>query len=116
MKVPDPVEEQPLAWNAILEHTLIQTAEGDEVGVVEEVLGAEDIFHGIVLRAADPGALHLVPADQVVEITNRKVVIALTAAQVRELAPYKPEESYGLGMVGLFRKHLGWVSEGDRRG
>lgn len=112
----DSAEERPLAWNAILEFTPVCTTSGDEVGVVEEVLGAEDIFHGIVLRAADPGILHVVPADQVTQITNRKIVISLTPDQVRALPAYEPEASFALGIVGLFRKHLGWVGEHERKG
>lgn len=114
MKVPEPEEEQPLAWTAILEYTPVLASDGTEVGNVEEVLGAEDIFHGLVLRPGDSGTLRLIPADAVGAITNRKIETSLTSNQVRELPVYQPEASFGLGFVGLFRKHLGWVPDDGR--
>jgi hypothetical protein len=114
MKVPEPEEEQPLAWTAILEYTPVLSSEGTEVGTVEEVLGAEDIFHGIVLRSGDSGRLQLIPADAVRTITNRKIETTLTSNQVRDMSAYEPERSFGLGIVGIFRKRLGWVPDDGR--
>lgn len=113
MRVPEPDEESPLAWSAILADTPVFSADEQEIGIVLDVLGAEDIFHGVVVRAG-PGANDvMVPADRVRMITNRRVVTSLTPDEVRALPPYQEEASYGLGFVGLLRRHLGWVPEGD---
>lgn len=115
MKVPEPNDEQPLAWTAILEATPVYTADEQEVGIVVDVLGAEDIFHGIVVRAG-PGAEDvMVPADRVRVITNARIVTSLTGDEFRALPPYREEDSYHLGFAGLFRR-LGWVPEEGRGG
>ncbi|HEX6507302.1 MAG TPA: PRC-barrel domain-containing protein [Chloroflexota bacterium] len=114
MKVPEPENEQPLAWSAVLEETAVYSSDGEEVGVVNEMLGSEDedIFHGVVVRSGLTGNDVMVPADQVKDITNRRIDIALTAEEVRALSPYQEEDSYRLGFVGLFRRRLGWVRDG----
>lgn len=113
MRVPEPEEERPLAWSAILAETPVYSSDEQEIGVVLDVLGAEDIFHGIVVRAGPAANDIMVPAEQVRVITNRRVVTSLTPDEFRALPPYEEEASYGLGFVGLLRKHLGWVPEGD---
>lgn len=118
MKVPEPDVESPLAWTAILADTPVYAADDQEVGVVADVLGAEDIFHGIVVRAGPDANDLMVPADRVRVITNQRVITSLTPDEFRALPPYHEEASYQLGFVGLLRKHLGWVPEGehDKRG
>lgn len=113
MRVPEPEEERPLAWSAILADTPVYTADKQEVGIIADVLGAEDIFHGIVVHAGPEANDVMVPADHVSVITNRRVVTALAPDEFRALPPYREEDSYQLGFVGLLRKHLGWVPEGD---
>jgi hypothetical protein len=109
-------EDQPVAWRAIRENTPVFATDNQEVGVVHEVLGSEtaDIFHGLVIRSAVPGHEVMVPGAQVGSITTHRIDIALDAEKVRNLPPYQPEDSYRLGFVGLFRKHLGWTSEKHR--
>ena len=116
MRVPEPVEEVPLSWKAILEDTPVRSSDGEEVGVITEVLGSEDtdIFHGVVLRHGALGEHRMIPADKVTTITNKLLNTSLTAHEVRELPPHREEESYKLGFVGLFRKHLGWVRDEER--
>lgn len=113
MKVPEAEEERPLAWMAILADTPVYAADEQEVGVIADVLGAEDIFHGIVVRSGPEAKDVMVPADEVRVITNRRIVTSLTPEEIRALPPYREEESYGLGFVGLLRQRLGWVSESD---
>jgi PRC-barrel domain len=116
MKVPQPDEERPLAWNAILADTPVYSADGEELGVIHDVLGAEDIFHGLVVRSGPTAEEKMVPAEDVSTITNKRIGIALSAEQVRALPLYQPEASYELGFVGLFRRHLGWVRESEEPG
>jgi uncharacterized protein YrrD len=108
-------EERPLAWIAVLEHTPVFASDGERVGTVSEVVGAEDddIFHGIEVGEGILGRVVLIPAEHVTDITNRRIQTDLSSEAVRALPAYKPGESYHLGFVGLFRKHLGWVE--DRR-
>lgn len=113
MRVPEPQEERPIAWSAILADEPVLAANGEEVGVIADVLGAEDIFHGIVVRAGPEGTEVMVPAEAVSAITNARVTTSLTLEQFRALPPYREEESFQLGFVGLLKKHLGWVPEGE---
>lgn len=113
MRTPEPDDERPLAWTAILEHTPVYASDGQQIGVVDEVLGAEDIFHGVVVRGGPVGHEILLLADHVSTITNRRVNTNLSPEDIRSLPPYQPEESFKLGVVGRFRKHLGWVDGGD---
>jgi len=116
MKVPQPDDEQPLAWKAILEATPVHAADGGKIGTIVEVLGAEneDIFHGIVVGAGALAAETMIPAEKVTRITNRRIEVSLTAEEIRALPPYVPEESYKLGMVGLLGRTLGWVRDDGR--
>jgi len=110
MKVPDDGEETPLAWMAIIENTPVYSADGAGIGGVHEVLGADDIFHGLVVRSGPLGKEMMIPAANVATITNRRIDVNLGDEELRNLPPYVPEESFSLGFVGLFRKHLGWVA------
>jgi hypothetical protein len=106
-------EERPLAWTAVLERTPVFAVDGQQVGTVGEVVGSEDddIFHGIEVGEGILGRVVLIPAQNVTEITDRRIATNLTAEAVRALPAYKPGESFQLGFVGLFRRRLGWVDE-----
>lgn len=114
MKVPEPEQETPLAWNAIVEHTPVYSADETDIGGVHEVLGAEDIFHGLVVRSGPFGRDVMIPAENVTAITNRRIQIGLADQDIRELPPFVPEDTFHLGIVGLFRKHVGWVRGSER--
>lgn len=109
-------DDYPIAWTAIVESTPVQLEDGTPVGSVHEVLGAEDIFHGIVVRSGPIGTDKMVPADRVVTITGSRIVVAMTEDEIRALPPYQPEAGFSLGIVGLFRKHLGWVEDKNEPG
>lgn len=113
MRVPQDEEERPVSWKVVLEHTPVTAVGGDDVGTVAEILGSEqeDIFHGIVVSLGVLQRHVFVPAEQIASITNRRIEIGLDDEAVRNLPAYQPEQSYHLGMVGLFRRHLGWVRD-----
>lgn len=111
MKVPEPEEERPLAWTAILQDTPVIDAAGQDIGPVADVLGAEDIFHGIVVHAGPEATEVMIPADNVTTITNRRIETDLSPEQIRDLPPYQADAVYQLGFVGLLRRHLGWTRE-----
>jgi uncharacterized protein YrrD len=117
MRIPEPTDERPLSWMALLENTPVYSSDGEEVGGVKEVIGSveEDIFHGIVIGHGVLARDVLMPAANVKSITNRRVDVDISAEDVRSLPPYVEEDSYHLGFVGMFGKHLGWTEEGKRR-
>jgi hypothetical protein len=114
MKVPEPDDSQPVSWLTIRAETPVYSLDGEEVGSIHEVLGSEqaDIFHGIVVRSGLLGKDAVVPALQITGMTDGRIDLSLSAEEVRALEPFKEEESYHLGIVGMFRHRLGWVSEG----
>jgi hypothetical protein len=114
MKVPESEDTQPVSWLTIRAETPVFSADEEEVGSVHEVLGSEqaDIFHGIVVRSGLLGKDTVVPAEQISAMTVQRIDLTLSAEEVRALEPFKEEESYHLGIVGMFRHRLGWVSEG----
>lgn len=114
MKVPESDHTQPVSWLTIRAETPVFSSDGEEVGTVHEVLGSEqdDIFHGIVVRSGLLGKDSVVPAPQIGAMTDSRIDLALAAEEVRALEPFREEESYHLGIVGIFRHRLGWVSEG----
>jgi uncharacterized protein YrrD len=117
MRIPEPDEERPLSWLAILDNTPVRSSDGEEVGTVKEVIGSEveDIFHGIVVGHGSMANDVLVPAANIASITNKKVETNLNTEEVRALPPYAEQDSFHLGFVGLFSKRLGWTEEGNRR-
>jgi PRC-barrel domain len=113
MKVQEPDDEGPVSWKTILAEMPVFSSDDDEVGTVHEVLGSEqeDIFHGIVVRSGLLGKDVVVVAQDVTGLGEKRIDLALSAEQVRALEPFKEEESYHLGIVGLFRHRVGWVPE-----
>ena len=111
MRMPEDPNERPLAWNAVLDLTPVYSSDGEEVGGVHEVVGAEDIFHGLVISHGVLGHEVMVPGEVVGTITNRRIDLKLNAEQVRDLPVYEPQASYELGFKGLFGKHLGWIRD-----
>jgi hypothetical protein len=95
---------------AILAKTPVYASDGEQVGVVDEVLGSQDkdIFHGIVVRS--PALQHDVAilAVGVSRITRSRIDTSLTTQEIRALPVYKEEATYSLGIVGVLRRRLGW--------
>jgi hypothetical protein len=108
-------QDQQIAWRAIPEDTEVRSA-GQPVGTVYDLLGSneEDIFHGIVVKLRSGSRRVFVPADDVTLITATHVDVSLTAGELNGLPEHIEEHSFQVGMVGHFRKHLGWTEEKDR--
>ncbi|HEV3309528.1 MAG TPA: PRC-barrel domain-containing protein [Chloroflexota bacterium] len=109
----DEEPERSIAWIAITEREPVLARDGEKLGEVEEVLGTGEtgIFHGIVVK---PGILRdpiSVPATAVRSITSRKVTLTVGKPEFEALPPHVEEESFRLGIRGLFRHHPGWVSD-----
>jgi hypothetical protein len=107
--------DQPIAWRAVPENTPVRS-DGEQVGTVYDLLGSheEDIFHGIVVQLKWKGRCVFVPADDVVALTASHVDVSLSAGELGALPVHSDERQFELGMVGLLRKHVGWVKEKDR--
>jgi sporulation protein YlmC with PRC-barrel domain len=78
-------EAQPIAYQALLPGTPVQTSDGQEFGRVERVLVVEevDVFDGIVVRTEQ--GVRFVDADQVGSIYTTYVRTSLTAEQAATL-------------------------------
>ena len=107
--------DQPIAWRAATEDVPVRS-DGKQVGTLFDLLGSheEDIFHGIVVKLRSGSRQVFVPADDVVLLTASHVDVSLSAAEIGALPEHTEERGFGLGMVGLFRKHVGWTRENDR--
>lgn len=113
MSVHEPGDEQPISWKTVRADTPVFSSDDEEVGTVHEILGSEqaDIFHGIVVRTGLLGKDVMVPAQEVTQLADKRIDLSLSAEQVHALEPFQEEESYHLGVVGLFRHRVGWVPE-----
>jgi hypothetical protein len=82
-------EGTPIAYTALERGVAVFAADGMEVGTVHRVQDneREHIFDGIVV--ATPGGRRFVDAPEVARITDRRVTLTISAAEVEEL----PEHS-----------------------
>jgi hypothetical protein len=118
----DPVADQPddsndpIAWRGVAQDTPVRSSEGEEVGTLSDMLGSdqEDIFHGIVVHLGRVGRHVFVAADDVTLMTRSHVDVSHTSAELHALPEHDEERQFDLGMVGFFRRHVGWKREKDR--
>jgi hypothetical protein len=84
-----------IAYTALPRGVAVHAADGPRVGTVHRVRdnAREHIFDGIVI--ATPEGRRFVDAPEVARITERRVTLTITAAQVAEL----PEDSGVLGTL-----------------
>ena len=86
----------PVSWLLVEHGWKVVAADGTALGSVEEVIGdtGEDIFNGI---SVSPGLLRrpkYVPAEQVAEITEGEIRLAITKEQFEQLGEHdEPPES-----------------------
>ena len=85
---------RPVSWLVIESGWTVCAKDGTKVGGVEEVVGApeEDIFNGLVV-ATGFFATRYVPAERVRAISEGRVDLDLTAAEVDALPKHAPTES-----------------------
>jgi hypothetical protein len=81
----------PVAWILIETGWKVLAADGSQVGEVDEVVGdsGADIFDGLAIATSIFGKPRYVPAEQVSEITEGSVRLALTREQVEHLGEYR---------------------------
>jgi hypothetical protein len=83
------VDEGPAVhYSAVQRGTPVYSADGSEVGTVQEVLDnyREHIFDGVVFRDAD-GVLRFADAPEVARTAERAVTLTLSEEKARQLGP-----------------------------
>ena len=105
-------DASPIAYTALTAGTPVQTADGDQFGVVESVLAVSDldVFDGITVRT-DAG-LRFCDADCVGAITTAYVRTTVSADQVQSL----PEPEAAARAIGSIPTDDSGSSLGDRFG
>ena len=80
----------PVSWLVIERGWTVLDRDGNEVGRVEETVGdsTHDIFNGLTIAKGLLSRGQYVPAEQVAEIVNGSVRLALTGEEVERLPGY----------------------------
>ncbi len=81
----------PVSWLVIERGWEVVDRDGEKVGRVEETVGDSsiDIFDGLSIETSFLGRPRYVPAEQVGEITEGRVRLALSHAEVDALGEYE---------------------------
>lgn len=81
----------PVSWFLIERGWQVVDTGGKEIGQVEEVVGdsGEDIFNGLAVSHGLLGRPRYVPSEQVQEITEGRVRLALTAGELEHLGEFE---------------------------
>src|SRR5437763_6513650 len=81
----------PVSWLLIETGWKVIDVDGGEVGEVDEVVGdsGADIFDGLAIATSMFGKPRYIPSEQVAEITEGTVRLALTREQVEHLDEYR---------------------------
>ncbi|HKA26726.1 MAG TPA: DUF2171 domain-containing protein [Gaiellaceae bacterium] len=108
----------PVSWLLIKPGWKVLAADGSELGEVDEVVGdsSADIFDGLAIATSAFGKPRYVPSEQVDQITEGTVRLALTPAQTEQLGEYlepatsaqiEPDSKSGFGAsVGAEAREL----------
>jgi hypothetical protein len=85
-------EGYPIHYSAVARGTAVYAADGQQVGVVDEVVDnyREHILDGFVIEMTD-GSLRFVDAPEVARTTERAVRLTIDAAAAAQLPP--PEKA-----------------------
>ena len=77
----------PVSWLVIERGWKVASADGSEVGTIEETVGdsGKDIFNGLVISTGLLKPALYVPAEEVTAITEGRVELALAADEVPRL-------------------------------
>ncbi len=80
-----------VSWFMIEPGWTVLDSNGAEVGAVDEVVGdsSDDIFNGLSISTSLLGKPRYVPSEQVAEITEGRVRLALSKDEVGQLGEYQ---------------------------
>ena len=104
-------DEHQIGYKVVPKGTPVEAADGTAVGSVHKMLDnvREHIFDGIVISTAD--GKRFVDAPEVGMITNRRVVLTISPAEVADLPRHKgllgAVEKRAQRRVGRMRRRLG---------
>ena len=105
-----------VAWTGLLEGTPVYDPDGRPVGVVERVEAPLGIFEGIVIHTRPlPGRHRFAGHDQIAELRERGVKLAVDRAEVHELGEHdgrrrRDSERPEPAVEALLRKAWDWLS------
>jgi hypothetical protein len=82
--------DDPVSWFVIERGWQVVDRDGEEVGTVDEVTGDEnaDIFDGLSVSGGFFSDPRYVPSEQVAEITDGRIVVRLSRAEVEGLSQF----------------------------
>jgi hypothetical protein len=82
----------PVSWLVVERGWEVVDRDGGRIGQVEEVLGDEnrDIFDGLAVATSLLGRARYVPSEQVAEIREGQVRLAIDAAEAERLGEHEP--------------------------
>lgn len=85
------MSSDPVSWFMIEPGWTVLDSSGAEVGSVDEVVGdsSDDIFNGLSISTSLLGKPRYVPSEQVAEITEGRVRLALSKDEVGHLGEYQ---------------------------
>jgi hypothetical protein len=86
------VNSEPVSWLLIEEGWEVVASDGESVGRVEQVIADRDIFSGLVVLTGLLGKARWVPSEQVAEIEEDRVRLALSSDAADRLEEYEPPE------------------------
>jgi hypothetical protein len=86
------VNERPVSWLLIEAGWEVVGSDGESIGKVEEVVGDQDIFSGLVVSTGVLAKPHWVPAELVDEIEEGRVRLSLSSDEADRLEEYEPPE------------------------
>jgi hypothetical protein len=85
------MSDDPVSWFLIEPGWKVVDAGGEEVGSVDEVVGdsSDDIFNGLSVSTSLLGRPRYVPSEQVGSITEGRIQLTLSKAEVEHLGEYE---------------------------
>jgi uncharacterized protein YrrD len=109
----------PVAWKVVERGWRVADSAGEEIGKVDEITGdpEADIFDGLTVSKGILSRARYVPSEQVAEIREGEVRLALTKEQVERLQDFKepPAEEQIIPERSTWYQRLAWWTTGRNR-
>lgn len=85
------MSDDPVSWFLIEPGWKVVDTGGEEVGSVDEVVGdsSDDIFNGLSVSTSLLGRPRYIPSEQVGSITEGRIQLTLSKAEVERLGEYE---------------------------
>jgi hypothetical protein len=85
------MSDDPVSWFLIEPGWKVVDAGGEEVGSVDEIVGdsSDDIFNGLSVSTSLLGRPRYVPSEQVGSITEGRIQLTLSKAEIERLSEYE---------------------------